>query len=205
MTTETKPACPDCTNGWIVQTGGRESVKPICATCNYVSLSQEDLESHLAAVVSVECPGDDVFGCKEGKTYEPSAAWIVCHECQGSGRRWLLREACGCIPDKEHPQFDPDHGRVRSWDYNNFPRPRTMCQDCNRTGWKYSGDYDGLRAAIEAKGWMLHIRSSTDLTPDGWGDWVNVNGSDVWNYEGITGLRAIQVAIARAWDAKEAG
>ena len=45
--TTTKP-CPDCTNGWIVQTGGEESVKVICPKCNYASLPETELLAHLA-------------------------------------------------------------------------------------------------------------------------------------------------------------
>ena len=66
----------------------------------------------------------------------------------------------------------------------------------------YSGDYDQLRAAIEAKGWSMDLRARPALG----GDAVDIYSNDIpmvthgWVEvsEGITGLRAIKVAMLRA-------
>ncbi len=135
------------------------------------SLPVAELEAMLAERVWVECA--------EG--LETACAKPTDCDCQGSGRRWLLRGECS-------------HS-VKSFcalDWVGCP------------GYVYSGDYDGLRAAIEAKGWNIVIIRHIEHE----GDQVTLRRntsmvSAVDFDEGITGLQAIQVALLRAVDATE--
>ena len=117
-----------------------------------------------------------------------------------------FRADCPCIPDIDHPQYDPDHGKVRSWHFNHYPRPRSLCKACNGLGYIYSATLDTFCEAFRAKGWKLSIL--TGLGDDG--DSVNLSERElggelvrlemVGYKEGFTGMAALEMA---AWKTLE--
>lgn len=181
----TTKACPDCFSGWRwFDEHGNETTDvkfklatQVCHTCLYSSLPDAELDDRLKEV-SVECQ----WACEDQETCD--APTSVPERCDGSGKRWLLREKRG--------HYD---GGGRWVD----------------EGYVYSGDYDGIRAALEGNGWHLVIRTGL-VNPNADEIYVWSNDSlgaermaSVKHLDGITGLRAIKVAVLRANDATEGG
>lgn len=66
---------------------------------DFASLLEAELDAHLAAVVSVECPcARTLFSGCNACVHNKTACESDCG-CQGSGRRWLLHIPCPCRND----------------------------------------------------------------------------------------------------------
>lgn len=164
-------------------------------TDNLALLTEAELETKLAEKVSVPC------------YHASTPEQIECSNCMGaeigSGRRWLLRGEC---PGKHVHEFYDGTPESPPEEHNHG----VTCPDCSGLGYVYSGDYDGLLAACRELGFVIHLFTADD---EDIGDhitlWsrerVRAAGAD-WSDtmikvepdEGITGLRAIKVAVLRA-------
>ncbi len=142
---------------------------------NYATLELADIKGMLAEKVFVACPirqdsWDDVGG-----THPP-----VC-DCQGSGKRWLLRGECpgpngyGCHDEE--------------------------CTRCSGLMYVFNDAEDAIPEAIAAMGWTC----TPSLFNDGWMIGVGIIGSfgRVNPKEGITSLtHALAIGLLRALDSQ---
>ena len=153
---------------------------------DFLTMSDAARQAWLAANMWVECPkclgkGGTYFYFGRGEQSDFDSAKCSCD----FGKQWLLQEKCSaCEP----------------W---RATAPDAVCSFCGKSGYVFAGGYNRLRAACEAKGWVLKILGPSQQ-PD-LGDWVQVIDANtgrvlagVEQDEHQTGEAAIELAMCRA-------
>lgn len=163
------------------------------------------VQAQLAEVVSVECPRE------QHPLWDKHCTTLSLHhpdcDCQGSGRKWLLRKNCPIqVGGHYHRNWvceDCNESVERYDQANHNCSIRGDCVECGGTTYVYNDAEDALTEAIRALGLILDVFAD----PSDEGDWVIIyqspiddNPATVKPSEGLRGRAAVEVCLDRAWE-----